>query len=51
MKSYLRYEPSTQFGVINSPACNAEYDYTGACGLIHSTLVIALIDEHFTQVI
>lgn len=29
MKSYLRYEPKKQFGVIASPQCNAQYDYTG----------------------
>jgi hypothetical protein len=29
MKSYLRYEPKDQFGVITSPQCNVQYDYTG----------------------
>ena len=29
MKSYLRYEPKSQFGVIASPQCNVQYDYTG----------------------
>ena len=29
MKSYLRYEPKHQFGVITSPQCNVQYDYTG----------------------
>lgn len=29
MKSYLRYEPKKQFGVIASPQCNVQYDYTG----------------------
>jgi hypothetical protein len=29
MKSYLRYGPKEQFGVIASPQCNVQYDYTG----------------------
>lgn len=29
MKSYLRYEPNKIFGVITSPTCNVQYDYTG----------------------
>ncbi|KAJ1417352.1 WD40-repeat-containing domain protein, partial [Ochromonadaceae sp. CCMP2298] len=30
MKSYLRYEPAKQFGVISAPNCNIQYDYTGS---------------------
>ena len=29
MKSYLRYEPSRSFGIINSPQCNISHDYSG----------------------
>lgn len=43
MKSYLRYEPSTQFGVISSPNCNSEYDYTGTPFLTLLNVCIACL--------
>lgn len=43
MKSYLRYEPSTQFGVISSPSCNSEYDYTGTVGNLQRRYLSILI--------
>jgi hypothetical protein len=33
MKSYLRFEPKKQFGVIAAPHCNVQYDYTGNLAL------------------
>ncbi len=33
MKSYLRYEPNKVFGVISSPTCNVEFDFSGNLAL------------------